>query len=1167
MPQPAPPPLGGNTRSGGQLAMQTQQGQHGVHGVYNQQMQQSLGVQQLPLQHQNNMGTQPNFPQPSPSPPSYSQMNTPSSIPSSPPTPGQMLSSGLTPRREPQSPIPPSASPVSPPTASPGTPSTSNPPAKESKICSSCNLPIRGQFVRALDGVYHLDCFKCRDCGQIVAQKFFASKGEDGKPFPLCETDYFRRLDLICANCGGALRGSHITALGKKYHLEHFTCSNCSVVFKPHDSYYEHAGKVYCQYHFSVLFANRCGGCQMPVLKQYLELNRKGVVEQWHPECYMIYKTYNIKLGTKETAAQSATLSESDAKHLQLETEERISRIQTVLTAFEDSAAECIQPMLLQISVNHAYADGVRQAARFIQHVEALFAGIDSIEANLRAHGDRTGLQHNKEPRKLAKKVVEFFNMLSQTDRPASAVGGPGVGTAGPNSWPVPGATGASLAPGSLGVSSPAGNGSAGQRDDRTNNFLQLVTDLAVLLKHLIKAALQGALKLERVYSEKDSLNKFLNRLMETISPSNPPSGSSFPVSSSTSQGQLAGDQLSATDLSARSNALRQGGSSSSSAAVAKSSPPSFSDPLLTLITPELDGRTSSQDSAVRADMCAVCHTSLEDECLRCGIFRFHLACVAKCTSCGNEVSTAEGTVAKYDPVEGKPYCGRCPGSTGPAATTLAPCIFEQITQLQQYVFLLRFALRRLCRLLNVNLKVLPPGGGADFPHRVYEDDSTADLSEEHSPPQYSYSRGPDESTSDKDDDPPYVSSGHSQPPSISSSATRTNDAVNWRPDPTLRPVAQYQVPIRRRDHEAISEGQRYISELSPLESTVIHQSVTQYLQDAIGGWMTADEMADFTMKKPTVGEKIVSWLKGGQNNKKGGRVKEVLVDRHGEPAEMKAGYGRVVVPKMILACLRNMRKQDLRAEGIFRKNGNIKRLKDLTETLDQNPDQVSCLDTENVIQLAALIKKFLREMPDPLLTFRLHRVFTLSQKFDDPAQQFKVIHYAICLLPKPNRDLLEVLFLFLRDVADKAVGEGGNKMDVDNLATVMAPNILCSKSRDPLKDESFYAVQVVKIILERQDELWALPEELNRKISEGNAFESGSQTRDGTIVGGSITVNHVVQYSGPSTVVPQSSTPAPYGTAVSGSYENQYKTRGLPLETGGGSGVGRGAGDLKVDR
>lgn len=54
-----------------------------------------------------------------------------------------------------------------------------------------------------------------QDCNKVVASKFFPVDDPSGKPYPLCETDYFRRLGLLCTKCGAALRGSYITALGK----------------------------------------------------------------------------------------------------------------------------------------------------------------------------------------------------------------------------------------------------------------------------------------------------------------------------------------------------------------------------------------------------------------------------------------------------------------------------------------------------------------------------------------------------------------------------------------------------------------------------------------------------------------------------------------------------------------------------------------------------------------------------------------------------------------------------------------------------------------------------------------------------------------------------------------------------------------------------------------
>ena len=77
--------------------------------------------------------------------------------------------------------------------------------------------------------------------------------------------------------------------------------------------------------------------------------------------------------------------------------------------------------------------------------------------------------------------------------------------------------------------------------------------------------------------------------------------------------------------------------------------------------------------------------------------------------------------------------------------------------------------------------------------------------------------------------------------------------------------------------------------------------------------------------------------------------------------------------------------RTDMSVEGIFRKNGNIRRLKDDSEALDQDPGSVNFTE-ENPVQLAALLKKFLRDMPEPLLTFRLYKLLCQSQSTSGPA-------------------------------------------------------------------------------------------------------------------------------------------------------------------------------------
>jgi hypothetical protein len=45
-----------------------------------------------------------------------------------------------------------------------------------------------------------------------------------------------------------------------------------------------------CHFHYSTKFAVKCVGCETAILKQFVEMNRNGRDECWHPECYMISK-------------------------------------------------------------------------------------------------------------------------------------------------------------------------------------------------------------------------------------------------------------------------------------------------------------------------------------------------------------------------------------------------------------------------------------------------------------------------------------------------------------------------------------------------------------------------------------------------------------------------------------------------------------------------------------------------------------------------------------------------------------------------------------------------------------------------------------------------------------------------------------------------------------
>lgn len=65
--------------------------------------------------------------------------------------------------------------------------------------------------------------------------------------------------------------------------------------------------------------------------------------------------------------------------------EEKVYRIWSVLSTFEESSAANISDMLLHVS-NGAYVDGVFVAEKFIWHVEILFSSADNLDAELHRH-------------------------------------------------------------------------------------------------------------------------------------------------------------------------------------------------------------------------------------------------------------------------------------------------------------------------------------------------------------------------------------------------------------------------------------------------------------------------------------------------------------------------------------------------------------------------------------------------------------------------------------------------------------------------------------------------------------------------------------------------------------------------------------------------------------
>lgn len=95
-------------------------------------------------------------------------------------------------------------------------------------------------------------------------------------------------------------------------------------------------------------------------------------------------------------------------------------------------------------------------------------------------------------------------------------------------------------------------------------------------------------------------------------------------------------------------------------------------------------------------------------------------------------------------------------------------------------------------------------------------------------------------------------------------------------------------------------------------------------------------------------------------------------------------------------------------------------------------------LDT-NANIVAHIIKRFLRELPEPLITSNLYDAFIAAGRENDEMRRGEMIMANLERLPVPHRDLLCLLFSHLVLVA---AHEKENKMGITNLSTIFCPCI-----------------------------------------------------------------------------------------------------------------------------
>uniref|UniRef100_A0A665VYI6 StAR-related lipid transfer (START) domain containing 13a n=1 Tax=Echeneis naucrates TaxID=173247 RepID=A0A665VYI6_ECHNA len=143
-------------------------------------------------------------------------------------------------------------------------------------------------------------------------------------------------------------------------------------------------------------------------------------------------------------------------------------------------------------------------------------------------------------------------------------------------------------------------------------------------------------------------------------------------------------------------------------------------------------------------------------------------------------------------------------------------------------------------------------------------------------------------------------------------------------------------------------------------------------------------------------------------------------------------------LPLCLQQALSHLRTHCLDQVGLFRKSGVKSRIQALRQQCELSPDSVSYED-QSAYDVADMVKQFFRDLPEPLLTSKLGETFLHIYQYVPKEQRLQAVRAAILLMPDENREVLQTLLCFLRDVTS-LVEE--NQMTPMNLAVCLGPSL-----------------------------------------------------------------------------------------------------------------------------
>uniref|UniRef100_A0A8C5MJ55 Rho GTPase activating protein 1 n=1 Tax=Leptobrachium leishanense TaxID=445787 RepID=A0A8C5MJ55_9ANUR len=177
------------------------------------------------------------------------------------------------------------------------------------------------------------------------------------------------------------------------------------------------------------------------------------------------------------------------------------------------------------------------------------------------------------------------------------------------------------------------------------------------------------------------------------------------------------------------------------------------------------------------------------------------------------------------------------------------------------------------------------------------------------------------------------------------------------------------------------------------------------------------------------------------------------------------------LIPQVVKDTVAYLQQNALSTEGIFRRSASTQVVREVQQKYNMGVP-FSFRDYEDVHLPAVILKTFLRELPEPLLTFDLYS-FVVSFSSMEGEVKVESTRQILQTLPTENYEVLRFITAFLVQVSARSTE---NKMTNTNLAVVFGPNLMWAKDIAMTLKAINPINTFTKFLLDNQRELFGDP-------------------------------------------------------------------------------------------